>query len=389
MRYSFLTFILLAFILCGCSNKSLKILQKQIDEVAAEYVPDKRTGIADALVKKQGGATVLIKGETLYPDAKDKMVALVKGSGFQVIDSITVLPGHSVGDKTWGLVTVSVANIRSRPSHPAELSTQAVMGTPVRIIKKQSGWLMVQTPDNYLGWTNSSSVKTLTYEELLHWKQSDRLIFNGLNGTIYTNELNSQPVSDLVAGAILTHLSESEKYYHVALPDGRAGYADKNGFLSFSKWVAEVEATPEGISETALRFMGLPYLWGGTSSKSLDCSGFTKTVYFLNGIILERDASQQIRHGSRIAADNNFSALQNGDLLFYGSRDPFRVVHVGIWMGNTEVIHASGMVKIESMDKSRSNYSDYLNDTFLGEVRRIIGFPSGEGIVSVREHSWY
>lgn len=389
MRYILLTFVLLAFILCGCSNKSLKYLQKQIDEVATAFVPDKRTGITSAQVQKQGASSVLVKGETLYPDAKDKIVTLVKESGFQVIDSITVLPGQSLDEKTWGLVTVSVANIRIRPSHPAELTTQAVMGTPVSIIKNESGWFLVQTPDNYIGWTNTSSVKALTNEEKQQWKQSDRLIFTGLSGKIYENESNSQTVSDLVAGAIFIRISESEKYYKVAFPDGRSGFADKNGFLPFKEWAAVVEATPEGISETALRFMGLSYLWGGTSSKALDCSGFTKTVYFLNGLILERDASQQIRHGFKVSEENNFSSLQTGDLLFYGSRDPFRVVHVGIWMGNTEVIHASGMVKIESMENTRSNFSDYLNDTFLGEVRRIIGFPSGEGIVRVREHLWY
>jgi gamma-D-glutamyl-L-lysine dipeptidyl-peptidase len=389
MKYSLLTFILLSFILCGCSNKSLKLLQKQIDEVATAFVPDKRTGITFAQVQKQGVSSVLVKGETLYPDAKDKIVALVKESGFHVIDSITLLPENSLGNKTWGLVTVSVANIRSRPSHPAELSTQAVMGTPVRIIKKESGWLLVQTPDNYIGWTNTSSVKALTNEEKQQWKQSDRLIYTGIHGSIYEDEVNSQVVSDLVAGVIVIRISGSEKYYKVAIPDGRIGFADKNGFLPFKEWAAVVEATSEGISETALRFLGLSYLWGGTSSKALDCSGFTKTVYFLNGLILERDASQQIRHGFKVSAENNFSSLQIGDLLFYGSHDPFRVVHVGIWTGNTYVIHASGMVKIESMEKSRSNFSDYLNDTFLGEVRRIIGFPSGEGIVRVREHPWY
>jgi gamma-D-glutamyl-L-lysine dipeptidyl-peptidase len=243
MRYSLLTFILLSFILCGCSNKSLKLLQKQIDEVATAFVPDKRTGITSAQVQKQGVSSVLVKGETLYPDAKDKIVALVKESGFQVIDSITVLPGQSVGEKTWGLVTVSVANIRSRPSHPAELSTQAVMGTPVRIIKKESGWLLVQTPDNYIGWTNTSSVKALTNEEKQQWKQSDRLIYTGIHGSIYEDEVNSQVVSDLVAGAIVIRISGSEKYYKVALPDGRTGFADKNGFLPFSEWAAKVEAT--------------------------------------------------------------------------------------------------------------------------------------------------
>ena len=55
--------------------------------------------------------------------------------------------------------------------------------------------------------------------------------------------------------------------------------------------------SPETIVATAYRFFGVPYLWGGTSVKGMDCSGFTKTVYFLNGVLLPRDASQQVARG--------------------------------------------------------------------------------------------
>jgi hypothetical protein len=221
------------------------------------------------------------------------------------------------------------------------------------------------------------------------WRKTDRLICTELTANITKSPDNPLVVSDLVSGAIISQLSETETHYEVSLPCGRRGFVQKEGCKPFSAWVNEVEATPESITRTASRFMGLPYLWGGTSSKALDCSGFTKMVYFLNGYVLERDASQQIRHGERITAENNFASLQPGDLLFYGTRNPLRVVHVGIWMGDTEVIHASGIVKQESMDPDRHNFSDYLHNTFLQEVRRITGVKLSKGIVSVKEHPWY
>lgn len=381
--------ILLALISNGCSNKVIKTIQKQIDGVEAEFVPDKRTGITNVSVEKVGRAKLMLSGESLYPEGRERIIEMTAKTGFQVIDSIIVLPETSLDDMTWGLVTVSVANIRSRPSHPAELSTQAVLGTPVRILKNQSGWLLIQTPDNYLGWTNTSSVQPTSFSGLKNWNNSDRLIFGGLHGSIISESGSGKIVSDLVAGAIVEKLSENETNYIVRLPDGRYGKVEKTGFTPFSKWAEQINATHESVISTALKFSGLPYLWGGTSSKALDCSGFTKTVYFLNGLIIERDASQQINHGMKVSPENRFEALQQGDLLFYGNKEPFRVVHVGFWMGGTEVIHASGMVKVESMDNDRENFSDYLYDTFLGEVRRVIGYDNGQGIVKVREHPWY
>ena len=79
--------------------------------------------------------------------------------------------------------------------------------------------------------------------------------------------------------------------------------------------------TGESIVRCALKLIGLPYLWGGTSSKGVDCSGFSKTVYYLNGLILNRDASQQALHGMHVDLSEGYGQLRPGDLLFFGSRE--------------------------------------------------------------------
>jgi len=392
-KFSKVTFFFLLVIgilvINGCSHRSLKLLRQHILEIEQKYAPDKRTSIFHAEIRKDKNSKRVLSGETLHRAAAEEITGFIERSGIKVADSLTVLPHSELGDKTWGLICVSVANIRSRPSHPAELVNQAVMGNPVRVLKKQSGWLLIQTPDNYIGWTTTSSVHRMSEEEMNEWRNSNRVIFENLYGNVVSLENKALVVSDLVAGAIVVVVSENDNFFEVKLPDGRMGLVNKSGFSSFRQWALQVEATPGSIISTALKFSGLPYLWGGASSKALDCSGFTRTVYFLNGLILERDASQQIRHGSKVSPDNNFSGLQPGDLLFYGRKEPLRVVHVGIWMGNTHVIHASGIVKTESMDRERENFSDYLYDTFLGEVRRIIGYVDGQGIVKIAEHPWY
>ena len=101
---------------------------------------------------------------------------------------------------------------------------------------------------------------------------------------------------------------------------------------------------PEGdaLVKTAKKFNGIPYLWGGFSSKAIDCSGFTSNIYFLNGIILQRDASQQIKFGKEITSNYEYTNLLKGDLLFFGRKAndsvPEKVIHVGMYIGDSEFI---------------------------------------------------
>ena len=137
--------------------------------------------------------------------------------------------------------------------------------------------------------------------------------------------------------------------------------------------------------------MGIPYLWGGTSSKGLDCSGFSKTVYYANGIILPRDASQQVFSGDLVDTENDFENLQKGDLLFFGfstdGNKKERITHVAIYIGNKNFIHASGKVKINSIDKNSEIFDEFRLKTFI-RAKRILGsFDNGENLI--KNNSFY
>ncbi|MDR2886850.1 MAG: C40 family peptidase, partial [Bacteroidales bacterium] len=124
--------------------------------------------------------------------------------------------------------------------------------------------------------------------------------------------------------------------------------------------------------------------------KAADCSGFVQNVYFRNGIILSRDASLQALHGENIDISGSFDSLQKGDLLFFGTmRDSVpRVTHVAIYKGNGEYIHSSGMVRVNSLDTARADFSNTRRSSLL-LARRIIGNVSTEGITAVKNHQLY
>ena len=124
-------------------------------------------------------------------------------------------------------------------------------------------------------------------------------------------------------------------------------------------------------------------MWGGTSTKGVDCSGFTKTVYFMNGMIIPRDASQQIHEGTLVDDSKEFDKLVPGDLLFFGRKatetSPERVIHVGMWIGNNEFIHSAGNVHISSMDKNAENFDEYNYNRYL-RTKRILN-ETDEGLI--------
>jgi len=385
---NYLILSLIVFQLAGCQKKEVPAqLTEQLDSVAAVMVPQHAESICEVSLTMSDGGIIIAKGATNLPEAKNAISELLEKSGRAWADSITVLPDPAVVDKPWGLITVSVCNIRTKPSHAAEMATQALMGTPVKVLDKRGGWLLIQTPDLYTGWTDDPTAE-LSDEDLAVWKGSDRLIYTGHTGVI--TDSRGATVSDIVFGVILVKTGARGEYWTVALPDGRTGEVRKQEAEDFGKWAENASIEPQRLIRFARTFMGSPYLWGGTSTKGVDCSGFTKTIYYYGGVIMTRDASGQFRYGEEVSIEKPLETLAPGDLLYFGRvRDgKKRITHTGMYIGDTEFIHSSGMVKVNSFDSTRTNYSAYLLEILQG-ARRVTSFTEGKGLERVSQHTWY
>ena len=134
-------------------------------------------------------------------------------------------------------MNVSVCNLRAKPSYTAEMTSQALMGTPVRILKKTGGWFLVQTPDMYLGWVDSESLVTLDKDEYRKWKSSSRVLYTDRTGDVLADPETTDLVSDIVAGRIVGLKDSAKGFYQVSLPDGRTGYILREKCVIFKTFI--------------------------------------------------------------------------------------------------------------------------------------------------------
>ncbi|WP_439129999.1 C40 family peptidase, partial [Polaribacter sp.] len=358
--------LLMIALLFSCSDNSILVsgLESVSESIQKQYAPDKRVAIFN-INFDYSDDEIIVTGLTDTKEGYQKLLDSLKSLEVNFVNKIRILPDSVVGDKKYGVAKNSVINIRSSPKHSAELGTQGLLGMPLKVLDKEGDFYRIQTPDNYISWVDKGGITLMTKAELEKWNNEKKIIYTKNFGYVYADKsTEANIVSDISLGGILKYIALHPNYFEVMYPDNRIGFIKKEEALLYDSWIYNLNPTESNVEKIAKTMEGFPYLWGGTSAKGMDCSGFTKMVYLMNGFIIPRDASQQINAGKKVDLMLNFSDLQKGDLLFFGKKatenKKQRVTHVGIWLGNDkqEFIHASGNVHISSMDASNPLYDE-------------------------------
>jgi cell wall-associated NlpC family hydrolase len=365
-----------------------------LTELQAYYVPDRRVARLDVELLPDGDHSLLLRGETTLPVAKDSLIQRLQEAGYQLVDSIRLLPLTELGEQTWGLTRVSVANLRSAPGHSQEMATQALLGTPLRVLQKQKEWYQVQTPDGYIAWLNRGELVRLDAQQLARWRESERVVFRPTYGQAYTSAHSSaRPYGDLVAGCILEKIGTQGAMTQVRYPDGQTAYVATEQLVKWEDWTKRAAAdVTEAVLAAAPRLLGVPYLWGGTSPKGMDCSGFTKTLYWQQGLIIPRDASQQVHAGQPVTYGEELADLLPGDFLFFGryrEDGSTKVTHVGIYLGDGAFIHSGadqGAIRIQNLRADHPDFAAHRRESLLAARRLTVGSP---GVYTLGEYPWY
>lgn len=302
-----------------------------------------------------------------------------------------LLVGVAALAQEYGVVNISVCNVRLTPDYDAVMDSQALLGTPVHILQRseKNDWPQVETPDVYTGWVHKDAITPLSFEEYHAWNAAPKIVVMALMGVVLDRpSARGATVSDVVGGARLKDLGRSGRYYRVGFPDGRIGYLHRSLGKPEAAWRKELRSEPSDIIATALTMNGFPYVWAGMSSHGMDCSGFVRTVLFMHDIIIPRNASQQAKVGERIYGLDD---LQPGDLVFFGRKDAAapKVSHVGFYIGEGRFIHSLGLVKIGSFLPEDPLYDAYNTGRYLFGGRVLPFVDRQDGLNTTLTNPYY
>ena len=291
----------------------------------------------------------------------------------------------------YGVVNISVCNMRKTPDYDAEMVSQALLGTPVHILQlsEKNLWPQVRTPDSYTGWVHKEAITLMDKAAYSAWNAAPKVVVTALTGLVYDRPSKSgATLSDVVAGDRLRLEGSKGRFWKVSFPDGRTGYLPKADGKELEAWRKGLDSSADAILNTARSMLGFPYIWAGMSPKGFDCSGFVRTVLFLHDIIIPRDASQQAPMGDRIGP---WQQLRKGDLVFFGRWDGEnpRVSHVGFYLGGGQFIHSLGLVKIGSLDPSAPDFDAYNAGRYLFGGRFLPYIDRQEGLNTTLSNPYY
>lgn len=251
-----------------------------------------------------------------------------------------------------GIVIEPVANMYSKPTRETDVVSQAIYGTAVGVIEQQAGWAKVRTPDDYTGWMPEASLRKLGAGEQPYAAAGRVAMVESTFANLYrepdvTTYAPALTVPFETRLAVVEEPKDNPRWMRIALVDGRPAWVQRGDVT--------LDAAPISVDAAIAlgkRFLGLPYLWGGTSTFGYDCSGFVQMLYRRMGVVLPRDAKPQADWSGLVPVPR--SDLRSGDLLYFGASER-KITHTGMYIGGGEFINATThehpAVRIDKLDE--------------------------------------
>jgi cell wall-associated NlpC family hydrolase len=273
------------------------------------------------------------------------------------------------------VVSVGVADVRREPDPTSELVTQALMNVPAVTGEFSGDWTHATLAD-YEGWIRTNELDDPIAKSYCQLEEHCctpiqlAAIVTATHTSLYVSAQGNDTQGKVYLSTVLPLLDISQKErVKVAGPGESEAWIDRNAIDVRQPVEIYPRASTAVITGYARAFLGVPYLWGGTSWEGLDCSGFVQLCYRMGGYILPRDADQQ--HDC-LAHDATRQEMREGDLIFFGRKN---ITHVGMALNNSEFIHSEGQdyncVTINSFNRADEHYSPKLDEIVWG-LKRVV-----------------
>lgn len=259
------------------------------------------------------------------------------------------------------IIAVSVADIHREPDAGSELVTQALMNTRAVVGDVVGDWTHVTLSD-YEGWIKTSELEAPIVRGFCEEGEGTcgvplpySLVVTVPEAPVYVNETGEETYFNVYLSTALPFIGLAHTHrLHVALPGDAEGWIPRECVAIRPNDALYPLQDIRVVTDYARAFLGVPYLWGGTSFRGIDCSGLVQLCYRMGGYIIPRDADQQYDF---LTQRVERSEMQEGDLIFFGRE---RITHVGMALNNYEFIHAEGQdfqrVIIHSVDPQQPHY---------------------------------
>ncbi|MBP3932092.1 MAG: SH3 domain-containing protein, partial [Peptostreptococcaceae bacterium] len=269
----------------------------------------------------------------------------------------------STGKK--GTVTASALNIRSGASTSHSIVTKAYKGNTVEILESSNGWHKVKLSNGKIGWASGQYINISADNNTNSGntsQESTQTPATGKKGTVTASALNIRSgastshsiVTKAYKGNTVEILESSNGWHKVKLSNGKIGWASaqyistsgdntnsgntsQESTQSPSNNQSNTSSKVQAIVNTAKAQIGKKKAWGAEGPNAFDCSGLTYYIYKQNGITIPRTSREQSNFGTTVSKSN----LQPGDLLFFSTDGSGGVSHVGIYVGNGQMVHVS------------------------------------------------
>lgn len=268
----------------------------------------------------------------------------------------------------FALTKTSIAPIYAQPGFRFEMVTQAILGEVLQIRSARGLWREVVLSDQYSGWAHELQLVGISESQAQKWANPELRVTTVLASA---RRIEDGPTVLLPCTGGLMLESRTETHWMARMPDGSLIQLERNQASSQER---DIGGSPEKVVALAREFLGTPYLWGGKTRMGIDCSGFAQIVVrSATGLCLPRNSALQCESPLLGPWGKDACEIGEGHLYFFLDDDHGRVSHVGISLSQGKFIHASGCVRISSLNPQHEEFDESLLRRFL--FARLVPFP--------------